>query len=92
MYSVFHLENILCVVNSQSFDFGGVCLERARGHYVIFTTASGWGPSERDLNRRRKGGSYFQINITAGCHGTASHRALNGGNLCKNVDNETKRT
>lgn len=63
-------------------------------YYVIFIVTR-WGPSQRDLNERRKGGeggSYFQINFATGCHGTASHGALNGGNLGKNVDNETKRT
>jgi len=48
---------------------------------------------ERDVQTdEEKGGSYFQINIAAGRHGTASHGPLNGENLRKNVDNETKRT
>lgn len=54
MYSVFHFENILCVVNSQSFDFGGVRWNRARGHYVIFTVTAGRGPKEKKRQKERE--------------------------------------
>jgi len=101
--SVFRFENILCVVNSQSFDFGGVWWVRELEDTMLFSPPLDGGSGEWNRvavggregcsNRRRKGRKLFSNQHRGGAprHGLVTG-PLNGGNLCKNVDNETKRT
>lgn len=101
-YSVFRFENILYVVNSQSFDFGGVWWVRARGHYVIFTATGrgSWRVKESDggwergmfKQTKKREEVIFKSTSRRGATARLVIGPLNGGNLCKNVDNETKRT